>query len=62
MIGDPMNKVHIGKNKSFLSSSSTKIDFKSIMFNPMMCPSARYSIIERLNFIVKILYYVRILV
>ena len=25
MIGDPMNKVHMGKNKSLISSDSTKL-------------------------------------
>jgi len=29
VIGNPMNKVHMGKNKSLVSSASTKIDLKS---------------------------------
>ena len=27
VIGDPMNKVHMGKNKSLVSSASTEINF-----------------------------------
>jgi len=30
MIRDPMNKVHMGKNRPLDSSASTKIDLKSI--------------------------------
>jgi len=29
-IGDPMNKVHMAKNKSLVSSARTKFDLKSI--------------------------------
>jgi len=32
-----MNKVHIGKNKSLVSSTSTNIDLKSIFSFPMVC-------------------------
>jgi len=37
MIGDPMNKVHMGKNNSLVSSASTNIDSKSILSIPMVC-------------------------
>jgi len=37
VIGDPMNKVHMGKNKSLVSSNSTKLIFKSIVSIPMVC-------------------------
>jgi len=52
-----MNKVHMGKNKLLVSSASTNIDSKSILSIPLMCvcESARYCIIERINFVVKIL-------
>jgi len=32
-----MNKVHIGKKQSLVSSDSTKLIFKSIMSIPMVC-------------------------
>ena len=32
VIGDPMNKVHMGKNKSLVSSASIEINFKLILF------------------------------
>jgi len=32
-----MNKVHMGKNKSLVSSASTNIDFKSILSISMVC-------------------------
>ena len=32
-----MNKVHMGKNKSLVSSASTNIDSKSILSIPMVC-------------------------
>jgi len=32
-----MNKVHMGKNKSLVSSASTNIDLKSIFSIPMVC-------------------------
>ena len=50
-----MNKVHMGKSKSLVTSANTKIDLRLIFSIPMMCESARYSIIERINFVVKIL-------
>jgi len=51
-----MNKVHMGKNKSLVSSASTNIDLKSILFIPMVCvKSARHCIIQRINFVVEIL-------
>ena len=37
MIENPMNKVHMGKNKSLVSSASTDIDLKSILSIPMVC-------------------------
>ena len=37
VIGDPMNKVHMGKNMSLVSSDSTKLILKSIMSIPMVC-------------------------
>jgi len=49
VIGDPTNKVHIGKNKSLVSSASTNIDLKSILSILMVCESARYCIIERIT-------------
>ena len=49
-----MNKVHMGKNKSLVSSASTDIDLKSFLSIPMVCESASYCIIERINFVVKI--------
>ena len=50
-----MNKVHMGKNKSLVSSASTNIDLKSILSIPMVCGSARHCIIEKINFVVKIM-------
>jgi len=50
-----MNMVHMGKNKSLVSSASTKNDLRSIFSIPMMCESAKYCIIEGINFVVKIL-------
>ena len=32
-----MNKVHMGKNKSLVSSASTNIDLKSILSIRMVC-------------------------
>ena len=37
VIEDPMNKVHMGKNKSLVSPASTNIDFKSILSIPLVC-------------------------
>jgi len=64
VIGDPMNKVHMGKNKPLVSFDNTKLIFKSINYvnSYGACESARDCIIERLNFVIKILYGVRILV
>ena len=36
-MGDPMNKVHMGKNKSLVSYASTNIDLRSTLFIPMVC-------------------------
>jgi len=57
VIGDPMNKVHMVKNKSLVSSDSTKLIFKSINYvhSYGACQSARDCIFERLNFVIKIL-------
>jgi len=66
VIEDPMNKVHMGKNKSHVGFDNTKIDFKSILSIPMVCvcvcESARDCIIKRLNFVIKLLNGVTILV
>jgi len=43
-----MNKIHTGQNKSLVNSTNTKIYFKPI--------------IDRINFVIKILYGVRILI
>jgi len=32
-----MNKVHMGKNKSLVSTNNTKLIFKSIMSIPIIC-------------------------
>jgi len=56
MIVNPMNKVYMDKNKSLVSSASIKIFLKSNLFIPIVCESFRYCIIERVNFVVKILY------
>jgi len=45
-----MNKVYIGKNKPFVNSISTKIDLKPTLSIPMVCQSAKYCIIEKINF------------
>jgi len=43
-IGDPMNKVHMGKNKSLVSSASTNIDLKSIfVYSYGVCESVRFA-------------------
>jgi len=56
------NKVHIGKNNSLVSSDSTKIDFKiNYVHSYGVCESARDCSIERLNFVIKILWGVTIL-
>ena len=57
VIGDPMNKVHMGKNKSLVSSASTKM----IWNVPMVCEGTRYCIIEKVNFVIKIPCGIRIL-
>jgi len=48
-----MNKVHMGKNKSLVSSTSTKIVLRSNWPILVVCESARYCIIEKINFVVK---------
>jgi len=60
-IGDPMNKVHMGKNKSLVSSANTKIDLRLILSFHAVCESVGYCIIRRLNFVVKILWGIRVL-
>jgi len=51
-----MNKVHMGKNKSLVSSDSTKIDFYiNYVHSYGVSESARNYLIERLNFVIKIL-------
>jgi len=55
VIGDPIDKVHMGKNKSLVSYASIKIDLRSNFSIPMVCERARYCIIERIKFVVKIL-------
>jgi len=55
-----MNKVHMGKNKSLVISDSTKLILNQLCHG--LCESGRNCIIKRLNFIIKILYGVRILV
>jgi len=57
-----MNKVHIGKNKSLISSDSTKLILINYVHSYGMCESARDCIVARLNFVIKILRGVRILV
>jgi len=49
-----MNKVHMGKNKSLFSSASTKLISKQFIHSYGVCESARYCIIEKVNFVVKI--------
>ena len=36
VIGDPMKKVHMGKNKSLVSSANTKIDFYQFSLSPFL--------------------------
>jgi len=36
VIGDPMKKVHMGKNKSFVSFAYTQIDFYQFPFSPFL--------------------------
>jgi len=59
-----MDKVHMGKNKSFASSDSTKLILNQLCPFLWVCvcvyESARNYIIERLNFVIKILCGVRI--
>ena len=50
-----MNKVHMGKNKSLVSSDSTKLILINYVPSYGVCESARDCIIERLNFVIKIL-------
>ena len=47
VIGDPMNKVHTGKNKSLVSSASTNIDSKSILSIPMVCVKVLVTALSR---------------
>jgi len=54
-----MNKVYMGKNKSHVSYASTKIDLKSYMSIHVVSESAKYYIIDRLNFLVKVLCGIR---
>ena len=56
-----MNKVHMGKNKSLVSSDSTKLILINYVPSYGVCESARDCIIERLNFVIKILCGERIL-
>jgi len=56
-----MIKVHMCKTNSLVSSASTKIDLKSNLSIPTVCETVRYYIIERVNFVVKILYSITIL-
>jgi len=60
-----MNNVHIGKNKSLVSSDSTKLILNQLcpfLWCVCVCESARDCNIERLNFAIKILCDVRILI
>ena len=50
-----MNKVHMGKNKSFISSDSTKLILINYVPSYGVCESVRDCIIEKLNFVIKIL-------
>jgi len=53
VIEDSINKLHMDKNESLDSFARTKINLKSTLSIPMVCQSARYHIIKRINFIVK---------
>jgi len=58
-----MNKVQMGKNKSFVSSDNTKFILnQSCPFIWCVCECARHCIIKRSKFVIKILCVVRILV
>jgi len=46
-----MNKVHMGKNKSLVSSDSTKLILINYIHSYDVCESARECIIESLNFV-----------
>ena len=50
-----MNKVHMGKNKSPVSSASTKL-IKINLSIPMVYEGARYCIIEKVNFVIKFMW------
>jgi len=46
-----MNKVHMGKNKSLVSSDNTKLILINYIHSYDVCESARDCIIERLKFV-----------
>jgi len=61
IIRDPINKIHKDKNKSFISYASIKINLISNFSISIVCESARYYIVERVKFVVKIIWGIRVL-